>query len=79
MMMIDRLIKNYKVKHPPMTFSVKDARGVSQPHDDALVVTLVILNYITHRILIDNGSSTDILHLPAFDQMGIERDKLKPI
>lgn len=79
MMMTERPTKHHKSEHPPITFSAEDAQGVSQPHDDTLVVTLVILNYITHRILINNGSLTDILYLPAFNQMGIKQDRLKPI
>lgn len=51
----------------PIIFFKKDSRGVSHPHNDALVVTLVISNYKTCRILIDNGSSTDILYLPVFN------------
>ena len=29
-----------------------------------------------HRVLADNGSSTDILYYPAFQQMGIDRERL---
>lgn len=72
MLMTERPTKHHKAEHPPITLSIEDARRVSQPHDDALVVTLVISNYIMHHILIDNGSAVDILYLPAFDQMGIE-------
>lgn len=71
--------KQHELGCPPITFSAEDARGVSQPHDDPLVVTLVISNYLTHRILINNGSSADILYLLAFNQMGIGQDKLKPV
>ena len=31
-----------------------------------------------HRVLVDNGSSTDILYYPAFQQMGIDRERLSP-
>lgn len=76
-MTTERPTKHNKTEHPPITFSEEDSRGVSQPHDDVLVVTLVISNYKTRRVLIDNGSSVYILYLLAFDQMGIGRDKLK--
>ena len=29
-----------------------------------------------HRVLIDNGSSADILYYPALQQMGISRERL---
>lgn len=48
------------------------------PHDDALVVTLLIANYTTRRVLVDNGSSTDILFGDSFTRMGISPDRLRP-
>ena len=48
------------------SFSEEDARGVLMPHDDALVVTLTIANHAIHQILVDNGSSADILYWPIF-------------
>uniref|UniRef100_A0A2N9FG73 RNase H type-1 domain-containing protein n=1 Tax=Fagus sylvatica TaxID=28930 RepID=A0A2N9FG73_FAGSY len=53
----------------PITFTEEDARKVFHPHDDALVVTLEIAGYSTRRVLIDNGSSADIIYLTAFQQM----------
>ena len=61
-----------------LSFSEEDARGVVMPHDDALVVTLTVANHAIHRILVDNGSSADILYWPVFQQMGIDRDRIKP-
>ena len=31
-----------------------------------------------HRVLVDNGSSTNILYYPAFQQMRIDRKRLIP-
>ena len=31
-----------------------------------------------HRVLVDNGSSTDILYYPAFQQMRIDKERLTP-
>lgn len=49
------------MKATSITFGDEDFKGVLYHHDDALVVTLLIANYTTHRILIDNGSSTSVL------------------
>ena len=32
-----------------------------------------------HKVLVNNGSSTDILYYPAFQQMGIGREQLTPM
>ena len=62
-----------------ITFSEDNARGIHHPHDDALVVTMTIADFITRRVLIDNGSSADIIYLPTYQQMKIDKERLKPI
>ena len=49
-----------------MSFNEEDAKGVKQPHNDPLVIMLTIVGFNTKRILMDNGSSANIIHLPAF-------------
>ena len=49
-----------------ITFTDKDAERVHHPHDDTIVITLLIADYTTRRVLVNNGSSTDILYYPAF-------------
>ena len=63
---------------PIIRFSEDDARRLYHPHDDALVVSLRVGDYNAHRMLVDNGSSADILYYPAFQQMGISRARLTP-
>ncbi|GFZ05442.1 hypothetical protein Acr_17g0010140 [Actinidia rufa] len=55
----------------PITFSNDDLRGLHLPHDDALVVSAVIANFNVQRILIDSGSSADILFISAFEKIKI--------
>ena len=57
-------------------FTDEDAKRIHHPHDDAIVITLLIANYTTRRVLVDNGSSTDILYYPTFQQMRLGRDQL---
>lgn len=44
-------------------------------HNDAVVVTLNVQNYV-HHILIDNGRSTDVLYLDALIKIEIFLDQL---
>ncbi|GAV66520.1 LOW QUALITY PROTEIN: hypothetical protein CFOL_v3_10030, partial [Cephalotus follicularis] len=62
-----------------ITFSEADYEGVRLPHDDPVVVTLLVELFTMKRILIDSGSSADILYKHAFDQLRIPADQLKPI
>ena len=63
---------------PIIRFSEEDARRLHHPHDDALVVSIWIEDYNMHRVLVNNGSSVDILYYPAFQHMGIGRERLIP-
>ena len=62
-----------------ITFSDFDLEGCQHPHDDPLVVRVVVANKTVHRVLVDNGSSADIIFASTFDKMGIGREKLDPI
>ena len=54
-------------------FSEKDAQCLHHPHDDALVISIQVGDYNTHWVLVNNGSSTDILYYLAFQQIKINR------
>ncbi|GFS30390.1 hypothetical protein Acr_00g0011640 [Actinidia rufa] len=75
---IYNLFSSYVGDQTPITFSNDDLRGLHLPHDDALVVSVVIANFNVQRILIDNGSSADILFISAFERMKIGLEKLHP-
>ena len=61
------------------TFTDDDASRIHHTHDDAIVITLLIADYSTRRVLVDNGSSADILYYPAFQQMNLGREQLRPV
>ena len=63
---------------PIIGFSEDDARRLHHPHDNALVVTIRVGDYNVHRMLVDNGSSANILYYPAFQYMRINRARLTP-
>jgi hypothetical protein len=75
---LDRPLKTRKKDSLIIGFSDDDYAGVSRPHTDALVVSIQIGNHNVRRILVDNGSSADILYWSAFLHLGISRDKIIP-
>ena len=67
-----------RVDNPIIGFSEEDAWRLHHPHDNALVVSIQVVDYNTYRVLVDNGSFADILYYPAFQQMQIDRKRLVP-
>ena len=66
------------IDNPVIGFIKEDARRLHHPHDDVLVVSIQFGDYNTYRVLVDNGSFTDILYYPAFQQMRIKKERLVP-
>nr|XP_016492437.1 PREDICTED: uncharacterized protein LOC107811956 [Nicotiana tabacum] len=60
-----------------ITFDDADADGVLTPHNDALVISLVVHDTNVKRVLIDLGSSVNIILLRVLNEMQGE-DKLVP-
>ncbi|XP_021859219.2 uncharacterized protein [Spinacia oleracea] len=54
------------------TFDDSDSTNAQQEHHDGLVISLQIGNTLIKRILIDNGSSANVLFLEALQEMGLE-------
>ncbi|XP_043692820.1 uncharacterized protein LOC122643243 [Telopea speciosissima] len=52
--------------------------GVSWPHDDGIVLQMIIRDRMVHRILIDTGASVDLLSYQAFKQFGLGDESLIP-
>ncbi|XP_050242309.1 uncharacterized protein LOC126691300 [Quercus robur] len=61
-----------------LSFSEGDAMGVKKPHNDPLVIMLNIEGFNTKRILVDNGSSADIIYFLAFQQLRLDPKRLRP-
>lgn len=51
-----------KKEDQPITFNDEDTKGVQQPHDDPLVIIAIIANFITKLVLVESGSSADIIY-----------------
>ena len=65
-----------RVDNPIIGFSEEDARRLHHPHDDALIVSIRVEDYNTHQVLVDNGSSANILYYSTFQQIRIKKEQL---
>jgi len=61
---------------PPMLFTNSDFRNINPRHDDPIVVTIKVANFVVMKTLIDQGSSVDILYWKTFRKMGISDDDI---
>ncbi|CAL1359570.1 unnamed protein product [Linum trigynum] len=62
----------------PIIFYSRDLEDIEYPHDDPLVIEATIANYTVKRVLIDGGSSADLLFYPAFCSLGFRLDRCQP-
>jgi len=63
----------------PITFDESDFQVRDFLYSDAFVATANVASYTLHNILIDTGSSADILFIKAFESIGLDRHTLEPV
>jgi hypothetical protein len=76
--LVDGLVVKTQWSHMPITFSEQDINLVSYPHSDAMVIEANIQGWTIGKILVDTGSSDDIIFSITFDRMNINRNLLQP-
>ena len=57
-------------------FSDADKQGTIQRHDDALVVTLRIGGYEVKKVMVDQGSATEIMYPDLYKGLGLKPEDL---
>ncbi|KAL5576029.1 hypothetical protein UlMin_017728 [Ulmus minor] len=60
-----------------ISFVDNEATALINPHHDALVISLLVANCKIKRILVDNGSSTNVLFLNALKEMKIDESNIR--
>ncbi|KAL5580249.1 hypothetical protein UlMin_012691 [Ulmus minor] len=68
-----------RLSNEPIIFTEEEASGLWHPHKDAIVVALRIASRKVYKILIDNGSSADILFCSTLNKMDLVGAKFEPI
>ncbi|KAG5042993.1 hypothetical protein JHK87_006908 [Glycine soja] len=61
---------------PSITFTDRDFKGINL--DDLVVVFIIISNFMASRVLIDQGSSIDILCWKTFQRLKVSPDTVHP-
>ncbi|GFY94866.1 hypothetical protein Acr_10g0002510 [Actinidia rufa] len=75
---LPKKMKADEVERECVTFSRTDLERVQHPHSDLLVVQLRIGGYDVKRILVDTGSSVEVMYYDLFKQLKLPQDQLKP-
>ncbi|GAA0162448.1 hypothetical protein LIER_18538 [Lithospermum erythrorhizon] len=57
-----------------ITFSNQELQGIETPHDDPIMIVPIIANFIVERMLVDTGTSSDIV-----DKLQLPRSLLQPL
>jgi hypothetical protein len=55
----------------PITFTEQDFKLKSANHNDAMLIEVNIAGWAIGKILVDNGSSADILFMETFEKMNL--------
>ena len=59
-----------------ITFTAEEREGDLVPHHDAIVILLTIANCLVKRILVESGSSSNIIFQTAYQGLGLEEEVL---
>jgi len=54
---------------PPITFTDADFQDVDQEQDDPMVITIELENFVVKKVLVDQGSSVDILYWATYQKL----------
>ncbi|GMN72562.1 hypothetical protein TIFTF001_056023, partial [Ficus carica] len=76
--MAEHISKICRQDSPTITFTDDEADRLLHPHNDALVGEIRVANNVVRRVLIDNGSSADVMFMDAFSRLKIEGAELTP-
>ena len=66
--------KKLKFTREPIAFNNDDLEGTIQLHDDALMVTSQINGFVVKRVMIDQGSGTDVMYPDLYKGLGLKKE-----
>jgi len=63
---------------PPITFTSDDFKAIDPKQDDPMVITVEIENFAVKKVLVDQGSSVDILYWETFKKLQTPEQQMSP-
>ncbi|KAK0573726.1 hypothetical protein LWI29_012532 [Acer saccharum] len=75
---VQRNPKKGREGHDPITFTAEDSDGIDAKPNDAIVMGVRIAHRDVLRVMIDNGSSADILSARVYDELRLDKKDLEP-
>ena len=64
--------------YPTLSFSEEDKIETTQPHDDALLITLRIGDYDVKRVMVDGGNAAEIMYPDLYKGLKLKLEDLTP-
>ncbi|KAL0420150.1 UNVERIFIED_CONTAM: hypothetical protein Sradi_1428500 [Sesamum radiatum] len=76
------LIQVYNVNsenQEEISFNSQDMNPMRNQNNDALVISATLANFLVKKVLVDSGSSADIMFYDAYVQLGIDNAQLRKV
>ena len=64
--------------HPTLSFSKEEKIRNTQPHDDALLITPRIGDYDVKRMMVDGGSTAEVMYPDLYKGLNLKLEDLMP-
>ena len=64
--------------HLILSFSKEDKIETTQPHDDALLITLRIGDYDVKRVMVDGGNGAEVMYPNLYNRLKLKLEDLMP-
>jgi len=69
---------SYLTLEPDLIFTKTDLRDVVWRDNDLVVISVVTTGKKVHRVLVDQGSSADVMFWSTFNKLQLSPDQLRP-
>ena len=64
--------------YPTLSFPEEDKIGTTQPHNDALLITLGIKDYDVKKVMVDGSSAVEIMYPDLYKGLNLKLENLTP-